>query len=88
MKLIDYKVCNSDKVYEGYLTPRMMCAGYLQGGERCVPGEPGAHGPIRQGDAGRTGLHAFPVCWCPLAGYRQRGISCLLSSLLCPSVLG
>lgn len=33
MKLIDYKICNSDKVYEGYLTPRMMCAGYLQGGK-------------------------------------------------------
>ncbi|KAI1230709.1 transmembrane protease serine 13, partial [Lamprotornis superbus] len=49
VKLIDYKICNSDKVYEGYLTPRMMCAGYLQGGKDACQvswGSPGESCPI------------------------------------------
>lgn len=72
MKLIDYKICNSDKVYEGYLTPRMMCAGYLQGGKDACQVSQGARGPPRRGGTELAGLPAVPAHWCPLAG-GQRG---------------
>lgn len=70
VKLIDYKICNSDKVYEGYLTPRMMCAGYLQGGKDAC-----------QVSWGHTSREL------PHFGHPQR-VSCLPSSLLCPSEPG
>uniref|UniRef100_A0A8C3QIF4 Peptidase S1 domain-containing protein n=1 Tax=Cyanoderma ruficeps TaxID=181631 RepID=A0A8C3QIF4_9PASS len=70
VKLIDYKICNSDKVYEGYLTPRMMCAGYLQGGKDAC-----------QVSWGRTRGQLTH------SGYPQR-VSCVPSSLLCPSEPG
>uniref|UniRef100_A0A8C5X2Z3 Peptidase S1 domain-containing protein n=1 Tax=Malurus cyaneus samueli TaxID=2593467 RepID=A0A8C5X2Z3_9PASS len=52
VKLIDYKICNSDKVYEGYLTPRMMCAGYLQGGKDACQVSWGTPGGVSRGDSG------------------------------------
>ena len=73
MKLIDYKICNSDKVYEGYLTPRMMCAGYLQGGKDACQVSRATWSP--QARWCRTGRAAHFSCillfpgWVPAEGY-------------------
>jgi len=32
VKLIDSDTCNRKEVYDGDITPRMLCAGYLEGG--------------------------------------------------------
>lgn len=86
MKLIDYKICNSDKVYEGYLTPRMMCAGYLQGGKDACQVSQGHVSPPGK-CRGIAGPPAFPTHRCPLPGCEQRGNSCLLTALpLCARV--
>lgn len=84
MKLIDYKICNSDKVYEGYLTPRMMCAGYLQGGkDACQVSRGGTRSPPGRVAWDRQGCPLFPHTGVPWLGDRG-GISRPLPSPLCP----
>lgn len=75
VKLIDYRICNSNDVYEGYLTPRMMCAGYLEGGRDSCQVSPSLRGSgALGGGAGTRGWRRSDAGW---AGATPR--SCTVS---------
>ncbi|XP_063096621.1 transmembrane protease serine 11E isoform X2 [Cavia porcellus] len=61
INLIDTKTCNSPQVYNGAITPRMLCAGFLKGKRDACQGDSG--GPLVGADARDIWYLAGIVSW-------------------------
>ncbi|KAM7167606.1 transmembrane protease serine 11C-like [Macrochelys suwanniensis] len=61
VKLIDSNTCNRREVYDGVITPGMLCAGYLEGGIDACQGDSG--GPLVSPDSRGMWYLAGIVSW-------------------------